>query len=262
MHYHIEDEYERDYSFEPEIILRRKDSLSIQREHYQHRKQLKRRKQFKQSQIVAIARLPGLRRLSNPAEGGGGGLMAQCPGAAEAGGSFQQPTTTATPTDQSQSDDLDSDDKAEIQRSPIEVELEEFYYVSPSVLMASPRGLSLMVFCLGFNCFFGFSFLFSSNSGETKIEIADPTVESQQWRKCTHSPTQHQRNWHRFRYFFESFYCLFIQSLPNSEILNHCVKVVGEYCVLFAHAGYTLTPFCSKSKNSTIMVQCLQIHQI
>ncbi|EDS40747.1 chloride channel protein 2 [Culex quinquefasciatus] len=124
MHYHIEDEYERDYSFEPEIILRRKDSLSIQREHYQHRKQLKRRKQFKQSQIVAIARLPVIRRLSSsPAEGG---PMAQCSGTADAGGSFQQPTP-ASPTDQS--DDLDSDDKAEIQRSPVEVELEEFYYM-------------------------------------------------------------------------------------------------------------------------------------
>lgn len=165
MHYHIEDEYERDYSFEPEIILRRKDSLSIQREHYQHRKQLKRRKQFKQSQIVAIARLPVIRRLSSsPAEGG---PMAQCSGTADAGGSFQQPTP-ASPTDQS--DDLDSDDKAEIQRSPVEVELEEFYYVSPFVLMASPRGLSLS-FAEVLIAFSGFSFFFPSTVVNPNLKL-------------------------------------------------------------------------------------------
>lgn len=82
--------------------------------------------------------------------------MAQCSGTAGAGGSFQQPTP-ASPTDQS--DDLDSDDKAEIQRSPVEVELEEFYYVSPFVLMASPRGLSIS-FAEVLIAFSGFSFFF------------------------------------------------------------------------------------------------------
>lgn len=223
MHYHIEDEYERDYSFEPEIILRRKDSLSIQREHYQHRKQLKRRKQFKQSQIVAIARLPVIRRLSSsPAEGG---PMAQCSGTADAGGSFQQPTP-ASPTDQS--DDLDSDDKAEIQRSPVEVELEEFYYVSPFVLMASPRGLSLS-FAGVLIAFSGFSF-FSFNSGEPKLEITDPTVDSPAMTEMyTTSDTTSTKS-ASLPLFSESFYCLFIQSLPNSKIFNHCVKVIGEKC--------------------------------
>lgn len=126
MQYHVEDEYVRDFSFEPEIILRRKDSLHIQREKYQHRKRQKRRKQFKQRQIVAIS------TNYDPYEAGpssGGGCGSLSPSDFET--SYSQGDVSPVDTiEWINSDDLDSDDKEEIQRSPVDIELEEFYYVS------------------------------------------------------------------------------------------------------------------------------------
>ncbi|EAT42523.1 AAEL005950-PA, partial [Aedes aegypti] len=84
-----EDEYVRDFSFEPEIILRRKDSLHIQRENSNSGKSSPSRQTTIRTRrdpvVVAVAWI--------------------------------------------NSDDLDSDDKEEIQRSPVDIELEEFYYM-------------------------------------------------------------------------------------------------------------------------------------
>lgn len=118
MQYHVEDEYVRDFSFEPEILLRRKDSLYVQREKFQHRKRLKRRKQFKQHQIVAISK--GHDPFGD----------SQSPSDVEASYSQGAASPTDTATDWTNNDDLDSDDKEEIQRCPVDIELEEFYYVS------------------------------------------------------------------------------------------------------------------------------------
>ncbi|KXJ80428.1 hypothetical protein RP20_CCG025166 [Aedes albopictus] len=122
MQYHGKDEYVRDFSFEPEIILRRKDSLHIQREKYQHRKRQKRRKLFKERQIVFIS------TDYDPYEAGPSGAI---------GAGSRSPSDVETSYSQGDSvspvgwingDDLDSDDKEEIQRSPVDIELEEFYY--------------------------------------------------------------------------------------------------------------------------------------
>ncbi|XP_062560788.1 chloride channel protein 2-like isoform X3 [Armigeres subalbatus] len=133
MQYHVEDEYVRDFSFEPEIILRRKDSLYIQREKYQHRKRLK-RKQLKQKHIVSISEAydPDLYEAgqSTAACGGGGSrspsdVEISCSQAEDA-----SPTNTGGGSRWiNNGDDLDSDDKEEIQRSPVDIELEEFYYM-------------------------------------------------------------------------------------------------------------------------------------
>lgn len=167
MHIPIKDEYVRDFSFEPEIILRRKDSLDIQREKY-HRKRLNsRRKRLKRNALLVLAKTaaivpPPLGHQQRVVEKNDPGEMPVRPYGVE-NGSRNSETSACLPTTSSSSsrssttnmhtssrsnamlidvpspndcpagsglDDLDPADKDEIRRSIVDIEIEEFYYVS------------------------------------------------------------------------------------------------------------------------------------
>uniref|UniRef100_A0A182MA61 Uncharacterized protein n=1 Tax=Anopheles culicifacies TaxID=139723 RepID=A0A182MA61_9DIPT len=149
MHIPIKDEYVRDFSFEPEIILRRKDSLDIQRDKY-HRKRLNsRRKRLKQNALQVLAKAapvppPDQQRPTEPAinygDAGGEVLEGTKSGSnSETSACIPSSMSNATLIDVSSSDacppgrgldDLDPADKEEIRRSIVDIEIEEFYYVS------------------------------------------------------------------------------------------------------------------------------------
>uniref|UniRef100_A0A182P7R8 Chloride channel protein n=1 Tax=Anopheles epiroticus TaxID=199890 RepID=A0A182P7R8_9DIPT len=164
MHIPIKDEYVRDFSFEPEFILRRKDSLDIQREKY-HRKRLNsRRKRLKQNALhvlakstalvpPAIAQRVGVVESAEDATGSQqqdgttnsgrtSDTSAWPPGTSNVGSSSNtvnsssnamlidvSPAGTACPATGSALDDLDPADKEEIRRSIVDIEIEEFYYM-------------------------------------------------------------------------------------------------------------------------------------
>ncbi|XP_035894794.1 chloride channel protein 2 isoform X1 [Anopheles stephensi] len=147
MHIPIKDEYVRDFSFEPEIILRRKDSLDIQREKY-HRKRLNsRRKRLKQNALLVLAKtaaVPPEHRQPESDHGKGGGGAGDVLGRTRSGSNSETSAyipssmSNATLIDVSSSDacpvgtgldDLDPADKEEIRRSIVDIEIEEFYYM-------------------------------------------------------------------------------------------------------------------------------------
>ncbi|EAA07584.4 AGAP002891-PA [Anopheles gambiae str. PEST] len=166
MHIPIKDEYVRDFSFEPEFILRRKDSLDIQREKY-HRKRLNsRRKRLKRNALLVLAKTaaivpPPLGHQQRVVEKNDPGEMPVRPDGVE-NGSRNSETSACLPTTSSSSsrssttnmhtssrsnamlidvpspddcpagsglDDLDPADKDEIRRSIVDIEIEEFYYM-------------------------------------------------------------------------------------------------------------------------------------
>uniref|UniRef100_A0A6E8V5Q8 Chloride channel protein n=1 Tax=Anopheles coluzzii TaxID=1518534 RepID=A0A6E8V5Q8_ANOCL len=166
MHIPIKDEYVRDFSFEPEFILRRKDSLDIQREKY-HRKRLNsRRKRLKRNALLVLAKTaaivpPPLGHQHRVVEKNDPGEMPVRPDGVE-NGSRNSETSACLPTTSSSSsrssttnmhtssrsnamlidvpspddcpagsglDDLDPADKDEIRRSIVDIEIEEFYYM-------------------------------------------------------------------------------------------------------------------------------------
>ncbi|XP_058128872.1 chloride channel protein 2 isoform X2 [Anopheles ziemanni] len=138
----IEDEYVRDFSFEPEIILRRKDSLDVQREKYHKKRLNSRRKRLKQSTLHVLAKtlpisgaLEDRRSSSDVVDcggGGGDGAMTQSGGECEPI-ALSTRSWVRSPVDQcspgSALDDLGPEDKAEIRRSVVDIEIEEFYYM-------------------------------------------------------------------------------------------------------------------------------------
>uniref|UniRef100_A0A182SIP7 Uncharacterized protein n=1 Tax=Anopheles maculatus TaxID=74869 RepID=A0A182SIP7_9DIPT len=150
MHIPIKDEYVRDFSFEPEIILRRKDSLDIQRDKY-HRKRLNsRRKRLKQNALQVLAKAsavppPPPDHCPAKPDNGDGGVVGEAHERTRSGSNSETSAcipssmSNATLIDVSSSDacpagsgldDLDPADKEEIRRSIVDIEIEEFYYVS------------------------------------------------------------------------------------------------------------------------------------
>ncbi|ETN67164.1 chloride channel protein 2 [Anopheles darlingi] len=138
MHIPIKDEYVRDFSFEPEIILRRKDSLDIQREKYHRKRLMTNRKRLKQSALQALAkhslpRAPTHEPKPIPVQNGSADVSESEASAVPV--SIGEPATPisvssfddARPT--SGLDDLDPADKEEIRRSVVDIEIEEFYYM-------------------------------------------------------------------------------------------------------------------------------------
>lgn len=139
MHIPIKDEYVRDFSFEPEIILRRKDSLDIQREKYHRKRLMTNRKRLKQAALQALAKhsLPRANHEQKPIPAlGGSADVSESEASVVPSVSIGEPATPisvssfddARPT--SALDDLDPADKEEIRRSVVDIEIEEFYYVS------------------------------------------------------------------------------------------------------------------------------------